>query len=229
MEFTFGIVTGGGQEQAINTIIDSIEKENIPEYEIIIVGSCNIERKNTTIIPFDETIKSGWITRKKNIITQTAKYENIVYLHDYIVFLDGWYEGQLVAGNDFKIRMDKIVDGNGNRYRDYVIWPHNGNEMDALIGRDCLIPYDITHLSKYMYISGAYWIAKKSVMLEFPLDENLLWGQGEDLNWSFRVREFFKFDINTNSIVRLIRGAKDKVFNEPNEEKIKILKEFKNG
>lgn len=229
MNFTFGVVTGGNNEQAINQIIDSIEKQNIPNYEIIIVGSCNITRNNTTIIPFNENIKQGWITRKKNIITDAAEYENIVYLHDYVVFEDGWYEGQLKATDDFKIRMDKIIDINGVRWRDWTAWLHNPNspEFNELIGRDCLLPYDITHLSKYMYISGTYWVAKKSVMEEFPLDESRTWGNSEDIVWSFQVREKYQFSMNPFSTVKLIKPNKDRVFNEPNEEKIKILKEFK--
>ena len=36
MNFTFGIITGGNNDVMINEIIDSIEKESIPSYEIII-------------------------------------------------------------------------------------------------------------------------------------------------------------------------------------------------
>lgn len=227
MNFTFGIVTYKGSEGFINQIIDSIEKEKIPNYEIIIVGEYNNIRENVINIPFDETIKQGWITRKKNIITSLAQYDNIVYLHDYIKLEEGWYEGQLKAGDDYHIRMDKIINFNGERFRDWCIWCHNGNVMDQLIGRDCLIPYDITQLSKYMYISGSYWVAKKNVMLEFPLNENLCWSQGEDIDFSFRVRNKYRFDMNVNSSVKIMKPFKDRVFNEPNEELIKKLKEIK--
>jgi predicted alpha/beta superfamily hydrolase len=207
----------------INEIIDSIENENIPNYEIIIVGESKIVRENTKIIPFNETIRRAWITKKKNIITQESKYENIVYLHDYVKLNDGWYNGQISSGNDFKIRMDKIINLNGERFRDWCIWPHNNNKMDNFIGRDCLIPYDIIHLSKYMYISGSYWIAKKNVMLEFPLNENLTWGEGEDVLWSKQVREKYEFTMNTNSSVKIMKKNKDRVFDEPNQEKITKL------
>jgi hypothetical protein len=223
MEFSFGIITGGNNDSMINEIIDSIENENIPNYEIIIVGESKIVRENTKIIPFNETIRRAWITKKKNIITQESKYENIVYLHDYVKLNDGWYNGQISSGNDFKIRMDKIINLNGERFRDWCIWPHNNNKMDNFIGRDCLIPYDIIHLSKYMYISGSYWIAKKNVMLEFPLNENLTWGEGEDVLWSKQVREKYEFTMNTNSSVKIMKKNKDRVFDEPNQEKITKL------
>ena len=64
MKFTFGIITGNAGQQ-IHDIIDSIEKQEIPEYEIIIVGSSDIIRNHTTNIPFDESIKNAWITKKR--------------------------------------------------------------------------------------------------------------------------------------------------------------------
>ena len=223
MKFTFGIITSGN-EVFINAIIDSIEKERIPTYEIIIIGGPRIDRKHTISIPFIETSKIGWITRKKNMITQLATYENVVYLHDYIKLNEGWYEGQLLAGNDFKVRMDMIVNYDGSRFRDWSIWPHNGNEMDVIIGRNCLIPYDMTNLSKYQYISGSYWVAKRDVMREFPLDENLTWGQGEDVLWSKQIREKYAFSMNSNSSVYIMKPGKDRAFDETNEEQNKKLR-----
>ena len=40
----------------------------------------------------------------------------------------------------------------------------------------------------YSYISGSYFICKKHIMIEFPLNEILLHCQGEDVEWSLRVR-----------------------------------------
>ena len=68
MDFTFGIITGGGYEDNINKIIDTIEQQQITNYEVIIVGSANVNRTNTTIIDFDETVRDKWISLKKNII-----------------------------------------------------------------------------------------------------------------------------------------------------------------
>jgi len=223
MDFTFGIITGGNNDTMINEIIDSIENENIPNYEILIVGNCGIERKNTKILNFDESLKKAWITKKKNLITKESKYENIVYLHDYIKLNNGWYNGYLKSGNEFSIRMDKIINYNGERFRDWCIWPYNDNKMDSFIGGDCLIPYNIKHLSKYMYISGSYWVAKKSVMEEFPLNESLCWGQGEDVIWSKQVRERYNFNMNINSTVSIMKTGKERVFNESSQDKINIL------
>ena len=227
MNFTFGIVTSGLDDR-VQIVIDSIEKLNIPEYEVIIVGNSNVQRDRTTIIPFNENERPAWITKKKNLITQHAKYENVVYAHDYIYYKEDWYKGWLEYGDDYKVCMNRILNGDGTRYRDWCIWPHNNNFMDGIMarGRGCLIPYSMTHLSKYMYFSGAYWVSKKSVMEEFPLDENVCWGQGEDVIWSLQVREKYDFSINPNSVVQLLKHKPDRAFNEPDEVTIEQLMEI---
>jgi len=225
MKFTFGIITAGTSDESLNLVIDSIERQNIPEYQILIVGNSQVSRKNTFIIPFDESIKPGWITRKKNIVTINARYENVVYTHDYVVFEDDWYEGFLKFGDDFKICMNKFVNPDYSRFRDWVIWPHNDNFMDSIVlpNRECLIPYDITYLSKYQYISGTYWVAKKQVMEDHPLDDNLLHCQGEDVEWSKRVRYKYDFSMNPYSTVKSLK-FKDPAFNVAGEETIQKLR-----
>lgn len=228
MNFTFGIITNGKSDDSLNQVIDSIEQQNIPEYQVIVVGNSNVSRTNTFVIPFDESIKSAWITRKKNLITTNSCYENIVYTHDYVLFEPGWYKGYLKFGDEFKICMNKFVNPDGSRFRDWVIWPHNDNFMDQIVlpNRECLIPYNMLHLSKYQYISGTYWVAKKDVMMEFPLDENLCWGQGEDVLWSKQVREKYNFSMNSYSTVKSLK-FKDPAFNVVGDETANKLLQVK--
>ena len=74
-----------------------------------------------------------------------------------------------------------------------------------------------------MYISGAYWVAKKKFMLENMLNEKLKWGQSEDVEWSIRVRKITDFTINERSVVKLMK-YKDRIFNEPTDSEISILR-----
>ena len=245
MDFTFGIITSNNIEN-LNKIIDSIEIQNISNYEIIIVG-CNkifnltnlnkLKRKNCTCIPFDESIYPGWITKKKNIITQNAKYENIVYMHDYIVLDNNWYKGYLKNGNNFDVIINPIQNFDGSRFRDWVLNMYflrglyliNGNRTkpmtntpdqwihknENIINKSHINPYQQVHflsynndgkeLQQYIYISGAYWVAKKHVMEEFPLNENLLWLQSEDIEWCQRLRNKYIFTFNKYSTCKFIK------------------------
>jgi len=228
MNFTFGIVTDGDNDDNIGIIISSIENLKIPHYEIIIVGNSNINKKNCKVIRFNENIKNKWITRKKNIITENANFENIVYSHDYIRYDENWYSEFLKFGEDFKICTNKILNKDGNRFRDWTLWPDSlTDEFNFLNSREYIIPYEIKHLSKYMYISGSYWIAKKQIMNEFPLNENLIWGESEDVEWSNRVKQKYNFSINEYSIVHFLKNKKVSFVEVQSEEKINLLKNIK--
>ena len=227
MNFTFGIVTS--QNDVLNTlapIINSIRDLNIPNYEIIIIGgNNNYQSDNLSIHLFKENPNGGWITKKKNLITKYARYENIVYLHDYIMFDKDWYKSFLNFGDDFKVCTNQILNADDTRYRDWSFFDC-ANKIN-IFAPNYLLPYDFKYLSKLMYISGAYWIAKKEVMQEFPLNENLFWGQGEDVEWSKNIREKYNFFINSDAIVKLTR-YKDRAFDMCNDlDRVKTINDSK--
>jgi len=218
MDFSFGIITNGGE--LIHKTIESIKKLNIPNYEIIIIGGGVIMGDNIKHFVYTDDSQSGDISIKKNMITSEAKYENIVYLHDYVSLCDNWYDGFLKFGDDFTICMTKILNIDGTRYRDWCLWQDDANKY--VNNNNYLIPYDMSHLSSMMYISGAYWVAKKSFMINNKLNEKLSWGQGEDVEWSLRVRNKTEFKMNSLSTVKLLKN-KNRIFNETNNIENNIL------
>ena len=193
MDVTFGIITAGDADDRINRIIDSIEYLEIPKYEVLIIGNAKVKRVNTRVIEFTEMLNGqGWITKKKNLIIYEANYEVIVFMHDYFIFCTDWFT-HLKNSKSFDVAMSAITGPNGERYRDWVIWPHNENVLDLLVvGHRCLIPYDIDYLTEFMYISGAFWISTKRFMSENLLNESLMAGDGEDVEWSLRIRNSAK-------------------------------------
>jgi hypothetical protein len=230
MKFTFGIVTSGGSTAHLEAVLASIEAENIPDdcYEVIVVGgNQDHDSPLLKLVAFDESQKKAWITRKKNIITERAKFENVVYFHDYIQLTPGWYDGFKTFGNDFDLCMNPILNADGSRFRDWTLWPDDLSHILGPWNGRYLLPYTETGLSKYMYFSGAYWIAKKSVMEKYPLDESLSWGESEDVKWSKQVREVYDFKLNTNSQVRLAK-QKDPVFGNITPEMLATIKAHAN-
>jgi hypothetical protein len=223
MDFSFCINTfsdhNKNHSNFIPQIISSIEEQNVPNYEILIIGDYITTRKNVRCIPFDETQKMGWITRKKNILTKEAKYNNLCFLHDYIYFLPKWYEGWLKYGNEWDIGLNVIINNDGTRFRDLVVlddleqpgpecwWhknlPSDPNEKPVLISP--YIPSYNYNKMKHIYISGSYWIAKKYVMEQEPLNERYIWGMSEDLEWSMRVRQIYHIAFNTLCGVKLLK------------------------
>jgi hypothetical protein len=190
MDFTFGIVTTGYNDEFLENIIESIVNNNIENYEIIIVGNTKIQSsEKVKIICFDESIRNGWITRKKNIIVNNAKYDNIVLMHDYIKLNDDWYSGFLKFGSDYDWCVTKIFNKNGQRFRDYTL--HTDSQVIDHYFRDyALLPYDFKNNIKtnnYMYISGSYYVIKKHIAQKHLLNENLCWNQGDDYEYTRRL------------------------------------------
>jgi hypothetical protein len=207
LSITFGIVTDGKSDDLLSQSIESIRKLKIEDYEIVVVGDTSITSEtDLRVYFFDETIKQGWITRKKNLVTHLAKSKYIVYLHDYIFFDIDWYKN-FKKTQEFNVGVCEIINRDGERYRDWTLWVENGGPFDTYIQRtrQTLLPYSIKTLSPYMYISGAFWVARREFMLQNPLNENLVWGQMEDVEWSKRVREKTSFVFLKNAKVYLLR------------------------
>jgi hypothetical protein len=220
MKITFGIITNadGGVNDYLKQSIESIVALNIPEYEIIVVGNekqLSNSFSNIKIIDFNESIKPMWITKKKNLITEHAKYDNIIYSHDYIVYNKDFYSGFVQYGENFKACMVRLENPDGSRFRDWVMFPDNYSsamrQLTKMHEHETLLPYEETRMSKFQYFSGSWWVAKKDIMKELPLDENLAWGEGEDVLWSQCFRNKYEFSINKFSSVKLLK-QKDPVF-----------------
>ena len=201
--WTFGIVCSTNVVH-LNGIIDSIknQKMNSKEYEIILVGDESLlrpfEKDNIKIIHFNEKIKDAWITKKKNLIAENAKFDKISMHHDYVALNDSWFENFQKFGNEWDVAMTRIENFDRTRFRDWVSW------LDGL-GDDVVqfMHYENKNETDKMYVSGSYFCVKTAFILNHPFDESLTWGQGEDVEWSKRVRNFWNYRMNFRSIVHL--------------------------
>jgi len=177
MEFTFGIVTSGKQKERILKIIKSIEEENIEKYEIIIIGDLKFFHKNCKMILFNPQS----LTKKKNMICKNAKYENLVIMHDYIILEKGWYNGFTNFGNDWDICMNKIKTIDNERTIDWIGLPSCKKYGNVNL------PYNYVTDTKNMYVSGSYFVVKKKIFRQHPLNENFKMFEAEDIEWSKRL------------------------------------------
>jgi hypothetical protein len=245
MNFSFGIITDGNNDEYIKTIIRSIEQNNIPNYEIIIVGNSKINNTNKIkVIEFCETEVPMWITRKKNIIIENAKYESICFLHDYVKLNDDWYKGFLQFGNDYDWCITKIFDNKGTRFRDYTLFPYKvdylnidyspGEDINPYFENNCLLPYDFINtkkLNKYMYISGTYFIMKRHIAIANKLDESLVHSRGEDAELSKRLHSNnILIKCNAHSSVSFLKDKQKAPFeNEMDKDAVDFLIQWSNS
>lgn len=183
MDFTFGIITDGSNDRYIRTIVKQIQDEKIPNYEIIIVGKTEVCGPDIINITFDGSESSN-LPKKKNMICHLAKYDIIVLLHDYVGFERGWYNGYLKYGAEFDLCINPIQNYDGYRFRDFLLFYATG---EPPLKNRYLLPYGYlpnSSVNKFIYISGAYYVIKKKLALQIPLDERLLHNMGEDVIFS---------------------------------------------
>lgn len=221
--WSFCIVTANGNDDTLEKSILSIINEFLyrDDYEIIVIGNSgliddfpehpvkfyndikesvfklDLTRKNLkrAIKKFDYKrllYNNGPICIKKNYAANLAKFDKLCVLHDYVVLTKNWRAGFEAYGDDWQICMNKIQNKDGSRFSDWCSWDY----PDIGVG---LLPYDKN--VDYMYISGTYFCVKNEFFRKNPLDESLFWGDGEDVEWSLRVRKLTKFNMNVNSTV----------------------------
>lgn len=196
MKITVGFITTLKNE-CIHKCIDTVYLQ-IPNVEVIVVGGENTYDGRVAHIKFDDTIKKGWVTKKKNIITAVASGEVIAYCHDYFMFLDGWFDAWNKFGWDWDYACNRVEFINGMRDYDLISWDH------PTLSRYTLMDYSMVTKSDLLttYISGGYMLAKKKFMTTYPFNEELSWGMSEDVEWSLRVRGKGTQAFNKDAVVR---------------------------
>ena len=205
MDFTFGILTKYDNETQLREVIDSIHALNIPNYQVLIIGEQKREgAEKERYIWFEDSVKPGWITRKKNLLARAANYQNIVLMHDYFVFDKDWYNNFLEFGNNWDICSCSQYLINGKRhFTDWVTWD------SPIFPKYTSLNYDDWSHVHYMYQSGGFTVAKTQLIIDNPFNEELGWGQSDDVEWSLRVRHRYKYVCNGKSIVRHNKAHRD--------------------
>ena len=127
-KWTFGILTNGKRNDWVEKQIKAIKQLKIPCYEIIVCGTY-FDRKEHDFryIHFDKKDDKGWITKKKNLLCENAKYENLVIMHDKVILDSNWYKGIKKYGSYFDVLSNIILDESGKRAGDWMTfgtrWP----------------------------------------------------------------------------------------------------------
>ncbi len=188
--WSFGIITNGDRDDWMEMIIESIKKQKIPHYEIIICGKYRKRpEKNITYIPFSERADRGWITKKKNLIVEKAKYENLCMIHDRLVLNSNWYQGMKKYGNAFELLGCVQRQSNGEQAGDWLTWGGPLYSFYKIAGME------YSDWDYNTYLSGQLVIIKKRIYEKVLWDETTFWipktkrDLVADGDFSFRARD----------------------------------------
>lgn len=194
--WSFIICTDGHNLNFLNQIIHSIRKQNIPFYEIIFCvesfAPLFFNEIDVKVVKVN-TYKNKQITLKKNEGAKHAYYDNLCFLHDYIILSDNWYDGFEKFGYDWNVSVTKILNIDGSRVWDWCVYKH------PQLGHT-KVDYNM-EATPFHYAPGNCFCCKKSFFLENPLNPELCWDDGEDIEWSQRIQHKWNYKLNQISFV----------------------------
>ncbi len=184
-KWTFGIVTNGSRDKELKEILNSIKKLNISFLDIIICGKTNLNLdKKINYIKFTQKDELGWITKKKNLIVKNSKYDNIVIIHDRIIFNKNFLKGFTKWGNYF-FHITIQQKYKKKRVHDWVVnAKYKKNDLSFL----SLLDY--RDWDPNVVISGQIHIGKKYVFQKIKWNNDLFWGHSEDVELSDRIHKY---------------------------------------
>lgn len=104
--WSFGIITNGQNNASVKSLVKSIIDQKIPKFEVNISGPnpYNNALPNNVNIVKDVNIlpdPRGPISKKKNILINASKFENLCLLHDRYLLPKNWYLNMKKYGNYF--------------------------------------------------------------------------------------------------------------------------------
>lgn len=231
MKFSFIIITQDTDNWEFrNQVFNSIYEEcKDIKHEVIVVDDKKTKVFSNSLCIYQEyersfTDRQGWITAKKNYGASLAKYDILVFCHDYIKINQEWLNGFYKFGYDWDICTNIILNTDNSRFRDNCSWGDPKNQPGFTIfepwcpnglsfpGSPKLESYDYNN--PYWFISGAYLITRKEFFNQNRFEESLVWGQGEDVLFCLQARnKKAKYMFNKLSSCKLLK-YKDIVFEE---------------
>lgn len=176
-KWTFGIVTTGTRNDWVEQIIQSIIRQKIPEFEIIVAGNY-YEREEPFIkyVPVEDHMPR--LTKRKNEICRHAKHENIAVLHDRVLLEDGWFEGMKKFGNCWDW-IGCVVEHNGARSYDWFStgYPQYLSEFDRNRGALAYEDWDrwcVTNAGIFIIKKRAWKEAQWNELDHYPGNDDMI-------------------------------------------------------
>ncbi len=198
--WTFGILTAGPSPNAAGMVREILALD-FPAVEVIICGPMPEgapDDRRVRRIDLERPEPRGWITRKKNMIAEAARYLNLCIMHDRFFIPPQFRAAMEHYGNVFGFLTFPQVyfpDRTGEtiqRYPDWNVLKWDGDLAKRLRtgvhdGNDFLhLRYD--DFLETAYCCGGIYIAKKNLWNLIRQDEALFHCEYEDVNFGLECQ-----------------------------------------
>ena len=187
--WTIGIMSGGKNDSKITKCINNIKSLGIPNLQIIVCGKYRTAKDSDVLLLDDSELYRDIripISSKKNKVIEFAKYNNIALIHDRITFSRDWLKSFLLTKNYFDFVSCPIISVSDKslRVNDWCVYP--SSELSFFYW-----PSYMSYKSrdKRIYMNGGLLIGKREYFKKVKFNEELFWGEQEDVDFSQRLRQ----------------------------------------
>lgn len=184
--WTFGLLTLGDKPERTLAYLDSIRQACDEPYEAIVVCPRELpfltEREEVKQIVFDTHDDKGWITKKKNLICQAAKFSDILICHDRFTLSPTFCQSFESWGYSYGMAAPRITLPDGGRSVDWAVVSSQNRTWSS----GGLLDY--RSYTPYAYVPGGATLLRKAFWQQFPWDENLFWNEHEDVELCRRAQ-----------------------------------------
>jgi hypothetical protein len=191
--WTFGILTASDSASAARMSADILALD-LPEVEVIFCGprpsAAPVDARVRTI-DLDQPEPRGWITRKKNLLAEAARYENLCLLHDRYAVTSDWARALNEYGSCYSVLTfphvyyADVERRFPQRYPDYQVLEQrtglDAARRDAVYNSDCVFHPDYDDFSETAFCCGGLYIVRRSLLRRVPQDETLFHSEWEDI------------------------------------------------
>ena len=208
-DWSFCIPTGPGDATLLNNLVRQILEYELPYKEILLCGKPGENFQywdDVRIVGEDIPAPPVHITKKKNVLAQEAKYQNLCILHDRVLLPNNFVEAIHKMEDLYPLTAFQsicMVDRLGllpMRYSDFNCligqvkkgWVNqfNKKEFDASINMVNFAYYTPNTFPLNSYATGSLYIVKKKLWSEVPQEETLFWADFEDVEYGIRLAEY---------------------------------------
>lgn len=183
-DWTFAVLTLGKKVDNVVRFLKSIrDHEPVPgDSEILIVGPQN-ENYDKYRVKYIDTKQFrddqyAEISKKKNVVIETASKTNLMIVHDRFVLGDHFFEGFEKWGYDFDFITVSQYTEDGQAYPGYAAT----NEYMRFSGQVWVT--ELRHLYDNQYLNGGLIIFKTHTAKMIHFNDMLMWDQMEDAELS---------------------------------------------
>lgn len=177
-DISFCIMRSGGNDRALDRCINSILKQQVPRFEILVCGDrCNHDK--VKFFDKKEWFENGERNKMRNLLCSHSLAEFTVLLTENIELSDGWYEA-IKHADCFDVCGSRIETENKARAVDWAYRVRLGSRSYP-----CPLEYD--EWTTKAYVSGELMLLRKGAWERVKFDETLAYDQWDDEDFCLRA------------------------------------------